>query len=52
MIFRRPEAAGDTVERESRSCRPIEAHTLAGADVERVPVDDRLVGRRLRAGHL
>ena len=43
--LRRPEAPGHAVERDRRGARLIEAHALVGADIERVPVDDRAVAR-------
>ena len=43
--LRRAEAAGHAVERDRRAARLVEAHALVGADVERVPVDDRAAGR-------
>ena len=43
--LRRPEAADHAVERDRRAARLIEAHALVGADIERVPVDDRAGGR-------
>ena len=43
--LRRAEAAGHAVERDRRAARLIEAHALVGADVERVPVDDRAAAR-------
>ena len=45
MISDGPEPAGHAVERDRRGARLIEAHALVGADVERVPVDDRAAGR-------
>ncbi len=41
----RPLAAGDAVEHDRRARGLIEAHALVGADVERIPVDDRAAAR-------
>ena len=43
--LRRTQAAGHAIERDRRGAGLIEAHALIDADIERIPVDDRAVGR-------
>jgi hypothetical protein len=43
--FRGAEPAGYAVEHDRRASRLIELHALFDADIERIPIDDRAVGR-------